>query len=165
MGSGPSKTRMLTVENDDPTSVIKVSDDVVDRIKGLAQTAPRAEPQQATVQPVYVSEPSTTSLEIRRSHVAELSKNDEYWAGRLKHVEDSHRRMNQVMQDEYQKALDEYKEPKRTQSLKEIPCLDSKRAVIECYRRYPGEPLRCAKVVQAFQECVDFKTHSLLAGK
>lgn len=34
MGGNPSKTRKLTVENDDPGSVIKVSDDVVDRLKG-----------------------------------------------------------------------------------------------------------------------------------
>lgn len=38
MGGSTSKTRKLTVENDDPTSVIKVSDDVVDRIRGVAQS-------------------------------------------------------------------------------------------------------------------------------
>lgn len=38
MGTSPSKTRRLTVENDDPTSVIKVSEDVVDRIRGVAQS-------------------------------------------------------------------------------------------------------------------------------
>lgn len=34
MGSSPSKTRTFSVENDEPTNVIKVSDDVVDRIRG-----------------------------------------------------------------------------------------------------------------------------------
>lgn len=34
MGGATSKTRKLTVENDDPTSVIKVSEGVVDRIRG-----------------------------------------------------------------------------------------------------------------------------------
>lgn len=34
MGANPSRTRKLTIENDDPTSVIKVSDDVVERLKG-----------------------------------------------------------------------------------------------------------------------------------
>lgn len=34
MGASPSRTRKLTIENDDPTSVIKVSDDVVARLKG-----------------------------------------------------------------------------------------------------------------------------------
>lgn len=38
MGGNVTKTRTLTVENDDPTSVIKVSDDVVDRIRGVAQS-------------------------------------------------------------------------------------------------------------------------------
>lgn len=33
MGGNQSRTRKLTVENDDPTSVIKVSDDVVNRIR------------------------------------------------------------------------------------------------------------------------------------
>lgn len=34
MGAGSSRTRKLTIENEDPTSVIKVSDDVVERLKG-----------------------------------------------------------------------------------------------------------------------------------
>lgn len=34
MGGAPSKTRKLTVENDDPSSVIKLSEDVVHRIQG-----------------------------------------------------------------------------------------------------------------------------------
>lgn len=35
MGANTSRpTRKLTIDNDDPTSVIKVSDDVVERLKG-----------------------------------------------------------------------------------------------------------------------------------
>lgn len=34
MGGSSSATRKLTVENDDPTSVIKVSEEVVDRLRG-----------------------------------------------------------------------------------------------------------------------------------
>lgn len=33
-GSSSKPTRKLTIENDDPTSVIKVSDEVVERLKG-----------------------------------------------------------------------------------------------------------------------------------
>lgn len=34
MGGGSSRTRRITLENEDHTSVIKVSDDVVQRLKG-----------------------------------------------------------------------------------------------------------------------------------
>lgn len=39
MGGNQSRTatRKLTIENDDPTSVIRVSDEVVERIKGRQQ--------------------------------------------------------------------------------------------------------------------------------
>ncbi|KAF7281155.1 uncharacterized protein LOC143203828 [Rhynchophorus ferrugineus] len=177
MGGSPSKTRKLTVENDDPTSVIKVSDDVVDRIRGVAQAVRKQEvavpqvtqittPQPATsVLPVYLHEPSLTSIQIRQANVAELQKNDDYWNSRLKALEENHKRMNKVMEEEYNKALEEFKVGKPAQGLKEIPCLDMKKAVMECYRCNPDEPMRCSKIVQAFQECVDHKRSCLLASR
>ncbi|ENN72220.1 MICOS complex subunit MIC25 isoform X1 [Dendroctonus ponderosae] len=175
MGTGPSKTRRLTVENDDPTSVIKVSEDVVDRIRGVAQTVRSQEahsyppqmptPQAPTVVPVYLHEPSLTSLQIRQANVAELKKNDEYWANRIKALEQNHKKMNSVMDEEYKKALDEFKSGKPAQALKEIPCLDSRKAVMDCYKKNPDCPMNCAKIVQAFQECVDYKRSCLLASR
>lgn len=38
MGGSSSQTRKFVVENEDPTSVIKVSEEVVDRIKGSLVT-------------------------------------------------------------------------------------------------------------------------------
>ncbi|XP_030766020.1 uncharacterized protein LOC115890050 [Sitophilus oryzae] len=176
MGGTPSKTRRLTLENNDPNSVIKVSDDVVDRIRGVAQTVRKPEvitptvpqitnPQHTAVLPVYLHEPSLTSIQIRQANVAELKKNDDYWSNRLKALEDNHKKMNSVIEEEYNKAVEEFKVGRPTQVLKEIPCLESKRAVMECYKCYPNEPMRCAKIVQAFQECVDHKRNCLLASR
>ncbi|XP_066249986.1 MICOS complex subunit Mic19 [Euwallacea similis] len=174
MGANPSKTRTLTVENDDPTSVIKVSDDVVDRIRGVVKTVRGQEPtypqspiitHAPTGVPVYLYEPSLTSLQIRQANVAELKKNDEYWENRLRSMEDDHKKMKIIMDEEYQRALNEFKTGKPLQTLKEIPCLDVKKAVMECYRNNVDCPMNCAKIVQAFQECVDSKRTCLLARR
>ncbi|CAG9773775.1 unnamed protein product [Ceutorhynchus assimilis] len=170
MGSGTSKTRTLTVENEDPTSVIKVSDDVAERLRGAVRAsnqkiASSDIPPQVVQVPVYLHEPSLTSLQLRQQNIAELQKNDEYWHNRVEKIQDNHKKVKQAMDDEYKKALEEFKTGKATQSLREIPCLDSKKAVIDCYKSNAKEPMKCSKIVQAFQECVDHKRASLLAAR
>lgn len=56
---------------------------------------------------------------------------------------------------------------KKTDTIKitQQPCLDNKKAVMECYKCYPNEPMKCAKLVQAFQECVDLKRSCLMQSK
>lgn len=49
--------------------------------------------------------------------------------------------------------------------IKTPPCLDKKKAVMECYQCYPNETMKCAKLVQAFQECVDLKRTCLMQNK
>lgn len=91
--------------------------------------------------------------------------------------------MKIIMDQEYQKAvsvfqvvvrlennfrefqLDEFKTGRPAQGLKEIPCLDSKKAVMDCYKANADCPMNCAKIVQAFQECVDYKRTCLLASR
>nr|CAH7741923.1 unnamed protein product [Callosobruchus chinensis] len=116
--------------------------------------------------PFFLHEPSLTTLQLRQTHVAELKKNDEYWEERLKQLEDKHKKMNEIMEQETKKAIEELA-GKRTPVAKKIepPCLDSKKAVMECYACYPNEPMRCAKVVQAFQQCVDHKRSQIIAGR
>ncbi|KAG5898406.1 hypothetical protein JTB14_030384 [Gonioctena quinquepunctata] len=176
MGGSSSKTRKLTVENDDPSNVIKVSEDVVDRIRGnqmVRQDSQRNQglqpPPQGTpimTTPYFLNEPSLTTLQLRQQNVAELKKNDEYWENRIKALEASHKKMNEVMEQEYTKAVEEFSGSKKVVTGRILPpCKDSERAVMECYKCYPDEPMRCAKIVQAFQECVDMKRSCLLANR
>ncbi|XP_050301378.1 uncharacterized protein LOC126739647 [Anthonomus grandis grandis] len=177
MGGSPSKTRKLTVENNDPNNVIQLSEDVVDRIRGVTQTVRNEEALHTPVSPVvspiqppaglpvYMYEPSLTSLQLRQANVAELKKNDDYWQNRIKSMEESHKTINEVLDKEYKKALEEFKTGKPAQNLKEIPCLESKKAVMKCYRENCDQPMKCAKIVQAFQECVDYKRTCLLASR
>ncbi|CAG9761761.1 unnamed protein product [Ceutorhynchus assimilis] len=136
MGSSSSQTRKFTVENDEvPASVIKVSENVANRLR--------------------------TSC----THMDEISGTDsEYWHNRTKHMEESHREINVVIDREFNKALNEVKSSRTAgdSRMKEVPCLDYERAVLDCYRMHNEEPMCCARIVQAFQECVDFKRVCLL---
>lgn len=55
--------------------------------------------------PFYLNEPSLTSLQLRQANVAELKKNDDYWQTRIKNLEENHKKINEVMEQETQKAV------------------------------------------------------------
>lgn len=55
--------------------------------------------------PFYLSEPSLTSLQLRQANVAELKKNDEYWQKRMIALEANHKKINEVMEQETQRAV------------------------------------------------------------
>lgn len=42
------------------------------------------------------------------------------------------------------------------------PCIDNKTALLECYKKYPNEPMRCSKEVEEFTKCVDLKRAELM---
>ncbi|XP_056643117.1 MICOS complex subunit MIC19 [Diorhabda sublineata] len=174
MGASSSATRKLTIENDDPTSVIKVSEEVVDRLTGsqvksenVKQPPPMPPPHGgAGPFPMFWHEPSLNTYQVRQASTAELKKNDEYWQQRLKNLEDKHKKMNEVLDKEYEKALQEVSSKNFAGNVQNLPpCKDREHAVMECYKCNPNESMKCAKVVQAFQECVDLRRNCLLASK
>lgn len=63
-------------------------------------------PQQGTpVQPMFMYEPSVTSVQLRQASLAELKKNDHYWENRLKNQQANHQKINEIMDAEYKKAV------------------------------------------------------------
>ncbi|CAH0547319.1 unnamed protein product [Brassicogethes aeneus] len=172
MGGNPSKTRKLSVENDDPTNVIRVSEDVVGRIKGGQSAREQPAPAQntwgnvpqAAPAPLYLHEPSITTIQLRQENVESLKKNDQYWAERIKKMEANHQKINKVLDDEYGKALKELDGNQTARKIiSELPCLDAKNAVLKCYKENDKEPMNCSQVVKDFQECVDKKRICMVA--
>lgn len=53
----------------------------------------------------YLYEPSLTSIQLRQANVAELKKNDAYWEKRLQELEGKHKKMYEIMELEYNKAV------------------------------------------------------------
>lgn len=183
---GQQSTRKLTIDNDDPANVIKVSDSVVDRLRGNTEAVRNKVDKGATVHPTntvyptavpvgpvpsfypqYMHEPSQTSLQLRQEKDAVLKKNDAYWQNKINKIEDSHEQANKLMAQEYCNAMNEVKEhfPDTPNGQRKPACQEGKKAVLKCYRQYPTEPMRCAKEVQAFAECVDKHRSAVVANR
>lgn len=78
--------------------------------QGNDQAPPTSNPghfgaQIVTPQPLYMYEPSLTTLQLRQSNVAELKKNDEYWQDRLRNMEKNQKKVNEILDMEYKKAV------------------------------------------------------------
>jgi coiled-coil-helix-coiled-coil-helix domain-containing protein 3 len=180
-GSQSTNTRRISVLNDDPSSVIKVSDSVVQRLKGeteVKENQSESRPvskSQSDDQKVTSSFPHSyygrgtpkTSLEIRQDKEAALRENDQYWEKRLKTLEENHMMINRKMEEEYKKAAKEVEElfsrlPARRE---QPPCTNAGHYVKKCYQQNPREVLKCAKEVEAFVACVDMKRVNLLDSR
>lgn len=60
---------------------------------------------QAAATPIYMCEPSVTSVQLKSEHLENLKKNDFYWAQRLKKLHDSHKAIDGVLEEEFNKAV------------------------------------------------------------
>ncbi|KAK7789698.1 hypothetical protein R5R35_011515 [Gryllus longicercus] len=165
-----NSTRKVTVPNDDPAGVIKVSEAVVQRLKGTSEEVPRQKSPvdvRSNIQssapivypPQYSMAGSLTALQIQQAKEEELRKNDEYWMQRLQRQQETHKAMDFHMQQQYDSAVSDVKgslfacpDPND-----EVPCRNLKDKVTECYKNNPKAVLKCSQEVLAFQACVDIK--------
>ncbi|KAF5300706.1 hypothetical protein FQA39_LY11068 [Lamprigera yunnana] len=115
MGSGSSSTRRLTLENEEKANnIIQLSSDVVKRLKECqpevrSSYIKEAVPFPALPEdqvPIYHYDPRLiTSLQSQQEKIVALKKNDEYWEKRLCELEDCHKKIDIVMEGEFNKAV------------------------------------------------------------
>ncbi|XP_063217163.1 uncharacterized protein LOC134527974 [Bacillus rossius redtenbacheri] len=171
---GSQSTRKITVENVDPSNLIKVSDNVVKRIQGASenptvkedQNKPTGTESETFSEPAnvpayrYEPVPTFTSLQVLQDKEAQIKQQDEFWRRRIEKMKEDHKQINQIMDFEYNKARQEISElfrhvPTAVQDV--VPCQLEKSAVARCYSDNPRKTLNCAKEVQQFSTCVDLK--------
>lgn len=124
MGSGQS-TRTLTVSNDEDTGVIKVSEDIVQRLakksgdSGKVRAPAASPPQDASNQAesnltglIYAPGYTISALEMQQIKAKELAAQDQYWQKRLQNLEKNHKRINEILDEEYKKAIEEFTDNK-----------------------------------------------------
>lgn len=157
MGGGQSAPRTMTMENPDE-SVIKITENVVDRLQGSTKTAEAKQELSSAVSPpaatnaVYV-----TSQAIRREVDKEIAENDAYWGSRMKILRDGYRKISGELEEEYNKATKEVNQSLGKRSVKgkdANSCKESQVSVIECYNQNKDRPLLCVSAVEKFNECV-----------
>lgn len=181
-----SEPRSVSMDNPTPVGVIDISDDVVERLKkGITKqvkdnvkaeaASPKKEaavpkPAAAAVQKptvVYQNPPQVvyanpgghtlSAIDMRRQKEIELQQNDALWRQRMSQLEQTLKKTNAIMENEYSSAVEDVRKRFATASpMHQLPpCQDLKAQVIACYRAHPGETLKCAEEVAAFRNCVN----------
>ncbi|XP_032682178.1 uncharacterized protein LOC116849296 [Odontomachus brunneus] len=185
MGSGQS-ARKLTITNEEEIGVIKVSNSLVQRIaqrekqkvqESSSDAAPTATPGQHSTPPpsattappapsnvapehpvYYYPELTMSAHQIYQQKEQELKQQEQYWHKRLQNVDDSYRKINRILAEEYQKTIAETS-AKTGQNIADIqdtmqPCLENSNKVLKCFQNHPKETLACSSLVQEFSNCV-----------
>lgn len=106
---------------------------------------------------VYAGGATLSALDIRRQKEIELQQNDAMWRQRMAQLEQTLKKTNAIMENEYSSAVEDVRKRFATASpIHQLPpCQDLKAQVIACYRAHPGETLKCAEEVAAFRNCVN----------
>jgi len=178
MGNSSARPRKITIDNTSGPSVIQVSECVVERLTGNQEEMVRqARQQQKGVvdsttasmdNPNYphgydpfLHQPSLTSIQIRQGMNKALKENDKYWDRRMEDLQKRHQEIQAMMEKEFVKALETYGDKKsklestsRSHSNTDN-CFANRKTIIECYKKHPNEPMRCAQEVAKFAECVE----------
>lgn len=110
--------------------------------------------------PVVYTTPSghtLSAIDVRRQKEIELQQNDSMWRQRMAQLEQTLKKTNAIMEDEYSSAVEDVRKRFATASpIHQLPpCQDLKAQVIACYRAHPGETLKCSEEVAAFRNCVN----------
>uniref|UniRef100_A0A6M2DEI7 Putative head-elevated expression protein n=1 Tax=Xenopsylla cheopis TaxID=163159 RepID=A0A6M2DEI7_XENCH len=184
MGAQQSNARTLTVENDDPTLVIKVSEELVDRLKGKLRAGEVAHHQQASAPqvirsdvahptvdqsqaPIYYPYPGVSSIQLMKEKEEQIRNNDQYWQNRIKDIERHQKKMSSMLEKEYEAAMNEIKQTFSSEPSKYQlpPCGDMGSKLMSCYQTNANAPLKCSTVFQEYSQCVNVHRMQTLTAK
>ncbi|XKL59574.1 hypothetical protein PGB90_000590 [Kerria lacca] len=161
MGGSQSAPRKITINNPDDASIIKITENVVDRLQEASKQESDYEKIGNTNSSVSSNKDAVyiTSQQIRRELDREIERNDLYWENRSKKLRNGFNKINTDLKEEYNKAVKEV-----NQSLGDHyvninrnymeACKQSQNSITECYNLNNKQPLLCSEEVQKFNDCV-----------
>uniref|UniRef100_A0A4D5R8Z2 MICOS complex subunit Mic19 n=1 Tax=Scolopendra viridis TaxID=118503 RepID=A0A4D5R8Z2_SCOVI len=180
MGNSGS-TRRITVVNDDASGVIKISDSVVNRLRGELESQqtnkvrktdsefePSAKPQRDESRPITPAKPvlppklpSTPPVDKPEAKAPRISKEEakqleSYWREKYYENEAANAELHKKTVVEFNKSLDEVEAlfGYRTNTCY-LDCEDFEVKIIKCYQENAGKTLNCSHIVKDYVDCVD----------
>lgn len=149
MGSSQSGSREMVIDNPDDTSILEISQNVIDRWKQdqTSNVSGNIESEKT----VYV-----TSRQISKEIEKEIAKNNAGWENRLKRLQQGYSNVDKEFEQGYGETLADADAFFSKVSLKnmEDTCVNSKQSVIQCFKKNKNQPLLCSDEVGAFHKCV-----------
>lgn len=181
MGSGQS-ARKITINNEE-IGVIGISESVVERLVQKVNESPVASEVRSSTLTESSSHPQSggtlvnsefapcqhltmSALKMQQQKEQELRNLDNYWRQRLWNLEQTHAKLNDILNAEYKKATEEiYINAKKGISVEDAvqPCKSTSDKVLACYQQNPKQILKCSNLVDEFFNCVDQRRALVIA--
>lgn len=195
MGAKQSAHKLTVVNDEAEGNVIQVSNAIVQRLtEGLKQTSnqsanadvrvqhsrkpavsgeseiPSANSPQGNVpasgySSFHYPEYTITALQMQKQKEVEIDELDAYWGKRLLNLEMKHEKINSILQNEYNKAVVDYKSEKKGCNEIMVPCMENTKKIAKCYQDHPHQALECAPFVKEFASCVDECRTKIIASR
>lgn len=173
---GNHSTRKIGMENNEPVGVIRVSENVAQRLKSvnnggnynnsaiynksgpsseLSVNNPNFNHQQFAGS--RFPQPFITSSMIREEVEKELEKNDHYWERKIKSLQDNQNKITSILESEFDKACKDVESSFPSLAPKDaaVPCQDYKSMIVDCLKNNANHTLNCSPVVKNFTSCVN----------
>lgn len=161
MGSEQS-TRRVTIDVDNSqTSSIKISSDVLQRLKEQDEIVGPVSTTTTTI-PQVSAKPHFSMPPVQDS--AELERLEKLYAERLKRLENLNSQLHTESKENFSQAVKEVEQKFLTQTFSPI-CQDKQQSVLDCYRKNPGKPILCSSEVKNFLSCVNDTRQRVLTKK
>lgn len=147
MGGSQSAQR-VTLENpnrQDFNNVIRVSDDVVQRLKtpqNLSNPAGGDSKAPITGSPEYVE--------------TEVDATNKYWEEQLDKMKEKQKSMEDTMLDEYAKAQIELEKllPRKIPEDAKVPCTEISAQLAKCFKEHQKQTLNCLPHIEQYKDCL-----------
>ncbi|CAH1784687.1 unnamed protein product [Owenia fusiformis] len=155
MGGSSSTTRKVTVEESEGNGVVKISEDVVRRLKG-----------ESTVPVIGDKSERLSGIEVldRKKHDKEMKNLQAYYEERLQYLEQMNSQLYQTTTDQFAKAVQEVEQKFLKQTSSPV-CQELQSEVVACYNANPKQTLLCSAQIKAFTDCVDkYRQNKLTRG-
>ncbi|XP_003707142.1 coiled-coil-helix-coiled-coil-helix domain containing 3 [Megachile rotundata] len=192
MGSVQS-TRKLTINNEE-IGVVGISESVVERLiqkvnekseigNEVRPSTVKTPSPSENVSPQYSQSGDTavtsgyavpypqltiTALKMQQQKEQELRNQEKYWQKRLENLQQKHAKINNIINLEYKRAVNELKandgkKPNIEDTVQ--PCQNSSEKVLKCYQDHPKEILKCSDLVEEFSSCVDERRARVISAR
>lgn len=184
MGSAKSVPRKITIDNPEDATIIKVTENVVERLQDMktsktptATATATATSDQSPLPPKSLSSADNvttaatvyvTSHQIRNQIDAAIDNNNAYWENRVKALREGYSRINAELKNEYDRALAEVNQSwgkPYTVNEKDYDtrsCKNTQQEVIKCYNSNRDRSLLCYEQAKHFNQCISNQTSVLL---
>lgn len=150
MGGGSSTPRSISIQEEEVSGVIKVSDAVARRLLGSPEPAD------------YISRPQGQPSPQQQS---EFNRLEDHYKRKIRALETENENLMQETQAAFAEAVKEVEQRFQTRTAPLPICQDLQDELLKCYKANPKHTLNCSPQVKAFNECVQRQRERILSRK